>query len=98
MNIRTFLTAALFGIGTLLGSAAYGATKTVTLDVPGMTCSLCPITVKKALMKVPGVASAEVSFESKQAVVTYDDAKTGPEELMQATRNAGFPSMVREIK
>jgi len=29
--------------------------KTVTLDVPGMTCKFCPITIRKALKKVPGV-------------------------------------------
>ena len=33
------------------------ATKTVTLSVPGMNCAACPITVKKALGKVPGVAN-----------------------------------------
>ena len=74
----------------------FAAPKTVTLDVPGMTCSACPLTVKKALMKVPGVTNAEVSFEAKQAVVTYDDAKTGADALMQATRNAGYPSTVKE--
>ena len=49
-------------------------------------------------MKVPGVANAEVSYEAKQAVVTYDDAKTGPDALMQATRNAGYPSTINGKK
>ncbi len=36
---------------------AAGATtvETVTLDVANMSCSTCPITVKKALEKVTGV-------------------------------------------
>lgn len=29
----------------------WAATQTVTLSVPGMTCSTCPITVKKAISK-----------------------------------------------
>lgn len=29
----------------------WAATQTVTLSVPGMTCSACPITVKKAISK-----------------------------------------------
>ena len=78
-----------------LPNAAFAAPKTVTLDVPGMTCAMCPIMVKKALMKVPGIANAEVSYEAKQAVVTYDDAKTSADALMQATRNAGYPSSVK---
>lgn len=78
-----------------LTNVVFAAPRTVTLDVPGMTCEACPITVKKALMKVPGVANAEVSYEAKQAVVTYDDAKTSPDALMRATRNAGYPSTVK---
>jgi mercuric ion binding protein len=72
------------------------ATKTVTLDVPGMTCAACPITVKTALTKVEGVQKAEVSFEKKEAVVTFDDAKTRIEALTEATKNAGYPSTVKK--
>ena len=48
------LTAAVF--------PALAEQKTVTLDVTGMTCAACPITVKKALTKVDGVSSVEVSL------------------------------------
>lgn len=74
------------------------AMKTVALDVPGMTCAACPITVKKALTKVPGVTDANVSYEAKEAVVNYDDAKTNPDALMKATANAGYPSTVKAAK
>jgi mercuric ion binding protein len=78
-----------------LGIPAMAATKTVTLSVPGMTCETCPITVKLALAKVEGVRKAEVSFEKKEAVVTFDDAKTKVEALTEATKNAGYPSTVK---
>ncbi len=68
------------------------AAKTATLSVPGMTCASCPITVKKALNKVEGVEKIEVSLEKKEAVVTFDDAKTNARALMEATKNAGYPS------
>jgi periplasmic mercuric ion binding protein len=74
------------------GAPALAAAKTVTLDVPGMSCAACPITVKTALTKVEGVGKAEVSFDKKEAVVTYDDAKTTVEALMEATKKAGYPS------
>jgi len=64
----------------------------VTLDVKNMSCAVCPITVKRALMKVPGVESATVDFDSKTEVVTFDPDKTSVEALTQATANAGFPS------
>jgi len=71
------------------------ATKTTTLSVPGMTCAACPITVKKALDKVEGVEKTEVSFEKKEAVVTFDDAKTNIKALQEATKNAGYPSTMK---
>ena len=70
----------------------WSATQTVTLSVPGMTCAACPVTVKAALRKVPGVQKAEVSFEKREAVVSFDDTKTNVAVLTRATAEAGFPS------
>ena len=78
-----------------LSSPAWAATKTVTLAVPGMTCAACPITVKTALGKVDGVERTEVSFEKREAVVTYDDAKPTVVALTKATAGAGYPSTVK---
>ena len=77
---------------TLLTASAWAGSKTVTLKVPGMTCPACPITVRKALNKVDGVSKVEVRYEQKQAVVTFDDAKTDTKVLIKATTDAGFPS------
>lgn len=81
---------------SVLMSPAWAAVKTVTLAVPGMTCAACPITVKKALTQVDGVTKAEVDFDKKQAVVTYDDAKTSVETLTKATTDAGYPSTIKQ--
>ena len=78
-----------------LSAPAWAATKTVTLSVTGMTCEACPITIKKALNKVEGVETIEVNLEKKEALVTFDDAKTTVEALLEATKNAGYPSTVR---
>lgn len=83
-------------LAALLTAPAWAAPRTVTLSVPGMTCEACPITVKKALTKVEGVQSAAVSYEKRQAVVIFDDAKTDVRALTQATANAGYPSTVRD--
>ncbi|PKO90744.1 MAG: mercuric transport protein periplasmic component [Betaproteobacteria bacterium HGW-Betaproteobacteria-10] len=82
----------------LVATAApvWAANQTVTLAVPGMTCSACPITVKKAISKVEGVNKADVSFEKREAVVTFDDAKASMQKLTQATENAGYPATVKK--
>ena len=75
--------------------AAFAAVHTVTLSVPGMYCAVCPITVKKALEKVPGVSKVNVSFEKKEAVVTFDDARASINALEDATFEAGYESTVK---
>ena len=74
------------------------AQRTVVLSVPTMNCAACPITVRAALDKVPGVAKVKATLEPPEAVVTFDDAKTGTTQLMQATRDAGYPSSVKPAK
>lgn len=78
-----------------LTALAAGA-QTVVLDVQNMTCELCPITVKKALGKVNGVADAKVDFGAKTATVTFDPSKSNVGALVKATTEAGFPSKVRQ--
>ena len=81
----------------LIPLAAFAATpQTTVLDVKNMTCSLCPVTVKKSLEKVSGVSQARVDFEKKTATVTFDADRTGTVALVKATTEAGFPSEVRK--
>jgi mercuric ion binding protein len=63
-----------------------------------MNCAACPITVKKALVKVEGVDKVEVSFDKREAVVTFDDAKAAVGQLTRATTEAGYPSTVKEAR
>ncbi len=80
----------------LLAAPAWSATRTVTLSVPGMNCATCPITVKKALVKVAGVAKVDVSLDRREAVVTFDDTEAGVGQLTRATTEAGYPSTAKE--
>ena len=74
----------------------WAGSKTITLTVSNMTCATCPITVRMALTKVEGVSKAAVDFDKKEAVVTFDDAKTTVAALVKATRDAGYPSAVKQ--
>lgn len=85
----------LASLTLVISSPLWAAPQTVTLSVPGMTCSACILTIKKALSKVDGVGKAEVSFEKREAIVTFDDAKASVQSLTKATENAGYPSSVK---
>lgn len=78
----------------LPASAFAGTPQTAVLDVQNMTCSMCSITIQKALDKVPGVIETKVDYDHKTATVKYDSEKTNPSVLVKATTNAGFPSSV----
>ena len=82
-------------LGMVLGTEAAAAKEQIiTLAVENMTCSMCPVTVRKALEMQEGVSEADVSLEPPRAVVTFDDEHIDVQTLMVTTTNAGFPSSV----
>jgi mercuric ion binding protein len=87
--MRRLLFAAL--LATSLGVLAADP-QTVVLDVQKMTCELCPITVKTALGKVPGVATTSIDLARKTATVKFDPDRANVAALVKATTNAGYPS------
>ena len=78
----------------LVSEALPAEENSVVLSVPGMKCPACPVTVMVAIKRVQGVKSVDADFESKLAVVTYDDQLTNISSLQEAARNVGFPSTV----
>jgi mercuric ion binding protein len=80
----------------LSGSVATAAERTVTLTVENMTCALCPITVRTAIERVAGVKHVEVDFESKMAVVVFDDSEATVQDIADASRQAGYPAAAKE--
>jgi periplasmic mercuric ion binding protein len=86
----------LFLCAALIGAPAFAATRQVTLTVPTMDCATCPVTIRVALMKVPGVSRANVSYARRDARVTFDDSRTDVAALTKATEAAGYPSFAAE--
>ena len=85
----------LTGTVVVLSSTLFaGDVQTVILDVQNMTCRVCPITVKMALERVPGVTDAKVDFDKKAASISFDPDKASLAALTKATADAGYPSSV----
>ena len=59
-----------------------------SIIVRGMTCEHCRASVTKALLSVPGVASAEVDLASGKAGWTGNNVN--PETVKEAVRAIGF--------
>lgn len=61
-----------------------------TFTIEGMTCGHCVKAATKALESTPGVQSASVDLDSKQAKVEFDADQTGEDALFDAIRSADF--------
>ena len=72
--------------------AATAHTQTAIFAVANMTCATCPITVRTAMQRVPGVQSVNVSFERKTAVVVFDPSRVKSAAIAAASAEGGFPA------
>lgn len=66
--------------------------QTQVFRVEQMTCATCPIAVRTAMAGVVGVASVDVNFETRTATVVFDPAVATPDQIANASTNAGFPA------
>ncbi len=67
-----------------------GASQTITLAVENMTCGGCMRKVEKALIEVPGVASARANLSARRATVVFEEAKANAAPLVDALGRIGF--------
>lgn len=93
MLYRMFLSTAL--CIAALGASA-GESRNVTLDIQGMTCPSCPLTVKVALKKEPGVQDVKLDAPRNAAAVTFDPDKTSAQRLAQVVTELGYPATPRK--
>lgn len=67
-------------------------TESAVFAIENMYCELCPLTVKNAIKRVPGVASVVVDFAAKTATVTFDPAIATVEAIAAASSGIGYPA------
>jgi len=77
-------------------SATAADLREVVLDVKGMTCAACPVTVKTVLKKQFGVEEVKMDARKNTADVRFDAAKVSPDQLASAVTEAGFPASPRK--
>ncbi|GAB7538572.1 heavy metal translocating P-type ATPase [Burkholderia sp. 3C] len=65
------------------------STKTIELDIGGMTCASCSSRVEKALAQVPGVSRASVNLATERASIS-GNASLSAAQLVAAVEKAGY--------
>jgi len=58
--------------------------------IKGMHCASCAMNIQKAVLKLPGVKSAQVNFGSETALIEYDEDKANPKILAKAVSDVGY--------
>ena len=74
-------------------SAAHAAPQSTRIEIDTMMCGPDPHLIKAALLAVQGVATVDLSLETKTAVVSFDNAQTDIDKLMAAIATTGHASL-----
>ena len=64
--------------------------KTVTYQIPNISCAHCVHTIKTEVGELTGVKSVEASFETKTAVVSFDSPVTEAE-IVATLKSINYP-------
>jgi len=71
------------------GASASQAGEVMTLKIEGWTCASCEKDIQRALLAVPGVNRADVSYTRGGAVLEIEPNRVSQEQLAHAVANAG---------
>lgn len=65
-------------------------TKTTVLNVQGMTCGHCEMSVQEALDELDGVQGAKADRATESVEVTYEEDKVTNEQFREAIEEVGY--------
>ena len=84
-------------VGTFLSDGTHIEASDIaySISIEGMTCEACATHVVSELEKVPGVAKADVRYDTKLANVSVDgNNKPNSEDLLNAIQQAGYTGTI----
>jgi copper chaperone len=71
-----------------------GFIMTITLNVQGMTCNHCKMSVTNALTELEGVQNVEVHLQEGTVNVEYDDTKVDVEKMKEVIEDQGIYDVI----
>jgi P-type Cu+ transporter len=63
------------------------------LALEGMSCASCAMRIEKGLKKVQGVQEVSVNLATERAMVSYDSAQTGIEQMLKKVEAIGYKAL-----
>ncbi|MGH7206767.1 MAG: heavy-metal-associated domain-containing protein [Nitrospiraceae bacterium] len=74
--------------GTSSSAADEQLSDTITVKIEGWTCRSCEKDIRRALLAVPGVRAADVSYPRGGAIVSVEPGEVSTEQLIKAVESA----------
>jgi Cu+-exporting ATPase len=69
--------------------------KALKLQISGMDCEACTLTIKKNIEEIKGVYSANIDFNGGTALVETD-GQVNPQDIVKAVAKAGYAASVKQ--
>lgn len=69
--------------------------KTVTFDIPEISCGHCTSSIENALKEMPGITSVTTSIDEKWATVEYAPEVITEAAIIEAIDDIGFTATIR---
>ena len=82
----------------VLTGVAHAEDQKATLNIDGLGGVQGEAKAQAALLKVPGVSQAKVSYPKQTVVVTYDPNQVNTGKLVKTLQDAGFPASPIQAK
>lgn len=71
-------------------AVADGHSAVLKVKIPSMDCAACALSIQKRLRQQAGVITANVNYDTKEAVVQYDATRLSPQVIAAAIDETGF--------
>lgn len=62
----------------------------VVLNVQGMSCMHCVMSIKKGVGELQGIENVDVSLQEGKVAVTFDPNSTNIDEIKEAIEDVGY--------
>ena len=66
-----------------------------SIDVNGMTCVGCEVTLEDNISKIEGVVSVKASHTEKKAIIEFDSTKTDIKTITKAIKASGYKPFIK---
>ncbi len=66
------------------------ASKSLSLDIKGMSCGICAAKVENSIKKLEGISKCMVDHKTGKGSVEFDDSKVNTDKILEACNKTGF--------